>query len=368
MFTDFQHHYSALTKEEITARLRKEIQSRLRDRYGKQPHEKISERINAEWAAIQRTDSVLDLAALLELTTWLRTNGHPFFARGGTGSSLILYLLQITQGNPLPAHIYDKNTGETMFYPEFLNGFDLSHDPNNKNLVPDGHNIPWQTLWGLEGDHRHRPALYLDINQGQEDKLLSFLERHWLRRHRPEIAPIVHSASIEFSNLNFTCSLDHETAGASFHEVKVDISCRPFALENWQEILDLPHLQEEEHTPNLPAPAYFSELIAALGLLRSTGVYNEKVGFMIDNLGMYAHQIAFSDDIFHYLLKHGFSETEAYRGMEAVRTGQGLKTYTRGMMQAYDAWILEQCHEIKYLFPKAHAVEYIFYKIRTSMG
>ncbi|HHU61542.1 MAG TPA: hypothetical protein GXZ55_06265 [Natronincola sp.] len=86
---------------------------------------------------------------------------------------------------------------------------------------------------------------------------------------------------------------------------------------------------------------------------------------MINELGMLAHQITFRDDVFHYLLKHNYSKKEAWLGMEKVYRGQGLEDYTYGMMLASDSWVLSQCDEIRYLFPKAHAIEYILFRIKA---
>lgn len=355
--------YKNMTEVAIEQSLKAEIENSLEKRYGKNPHNKIEKRIEQEWRAMKLSDTVLDVAALNEIALWLRENKHPYYNRGTAGASLILYLLQITRGNPLPPHLHNTEIGQTEFMPEYLNGFDIPHDRQSDRLIADGHNIPWQTLWGY--DLEYTPDFYLDLYDDAENDLLDFLKTHWLTKLNPKAKTIKHESCIQFSTLYFVCYWKRDEFNLDFHNIPSDHSSKLFALTNWQEVLELDQFKNHESSPNIPIPSYFSELISAFGLLHSTGVYNHKVEFMINELGMLAHQITFRDDVFHYLLKHNYSKKEAWLGMEKVYRGQGLEDYTYGMMLASDSWVLSQCDEIRYLFPKAHAIEYILFRIKA---
>lgn len=77
--------------------------------------------------------------------------------------------------------------------------------------------------------------------------------------------------------------------------------------------------------------------------------------------------IAFRDDVFCYLTDHGFSEVDAWRGMERTRKGRGLPVITPEMISARDFWVLGICNKVKYLLPKSHAVEYLLFKLFASV-
>ncbi len=76
--------------------------------------------------------------------------------------------------------------------------------------------------------------------------------------------------------------------------------------------------------------------------------------------------IAYRDDVFSYLLAHGFPEKDAWSGMDRVRTGRGLSVVTSEMERARDKWVLNRCKKVSYLFPKAHAVEYLLYRLQKT--
>ena len=80
---------------------------------------------------------------LYKLTNWLKTKGIPYVMRYATGSSLIFYLLEITNSNPLPSHSYCPMCNKV-----YWNYSENRCATDNTDLICDGYNIPWQTLWG----------------------------------------------------------------------------------------------------------------------------------------------------------------------------------------------------------------------------
>lgn len=67
-----------------------------------------------------------------------------------------------------------------------------------------------------------------------------------------------------------------------------------------------------------------------------------------------------------YLLAHGFTEKDAWRGMNRVRKGQGLPTITDEMMEAKDKWKMARCERIEYLPAKSQILETLLFKIRSD--
>ncbi len=82
--------------------------------------------------------------------------GYPIGSRGSVGSSLIAFLLGITEVNPLAPHYFCKHCGYVEFS-ENLNlcGFDLekkSCPRCGKILSSDGHNIRFEVFMGYSGE------------------------------------------------------------------------------------------------------------------------------------------------------------------------------------------------------------------------
>lgn len=288
-------------KEKYETEIKKNIDISVRNKYGDNPDEIIVKRIDDEWEAMTRNRVFPDISAFLELTGWLNENGHPYCMRSVSGSSFILYLLGITAGNPLPPHRYCPKCRKVHWEPEFIDGFDI---PLNRYcetdgflLQPDGHDIPWQTVWGYDG---FQPLLTIDLS--------------------PALLEPVHNEIIPY------------LAG------KYDLG----------EYINNPH---EDDTGRIE--------LGNLGVSFTLGEDSD-----IPVTGNRASDtIVFRDDIFSYLIKHGFSEYDAWFGMTRVRKGRGLPTVTEEMLKSQDSWIISFCNDIEYLPPKAHAVEDILFKM-----
>ena len=183
MLMDFEYMFSGLSAFEVECKLRQIIENALYQKYGDKPDELIKKRIIDEWAAMERSDTVLDVAALYELVIWLKKNNHPYWMRGCAGSSFILYLLGITFGNPLPPHYHCPVCHSVQWETDYLDGFDLSKkktcEQDKATLIPDGHNVPWQTLWGYG---EHVPEFDIVLPKNLRDDFLVILKNHWLQK------------------------------------------------------------------------------------------------------------------------------------------------------------------------------------------
>ena len=69
-----------------------------------------------------------------------------------------------------------------------------------------------------------------------------------------------------------------------------------------------------------------------------------------------------------YLIRHGLEDITAFKIMEDVRKGKGLKPEYEKEMLEHDVpeWYISSCKKIKYMFPKAHAAAYVMSAIRLG--
>jgi DNA polymerase-3 subunit alpha (Gram-positive type) len=78
--------------------------------------------------------------------------------------------------------------------------------------------------------------------------------------------------------------------------------------------------------------------------------------------------ISTRDDIMNYLMQHGVVADIAFRTMEDVRKGKGVKKEYEEAIRAAGVpeWFIQSCKKISYLFPKAHAVAYVTMAFRIA--
>ena len=366
----YEYVFNDLSALEIECKLRQIIENALYQKYGDKPDELIKKRIIDEWAAMERSDTVLDVAALYELVIWLKKNNHPYWMRGCAGSSLILYLLGITFGNPLPPHYHCPVCHSVQWETDYLDGFDLPKkktcEQDQATLIPDGHNVPWQTLWGYG---EHIPVFDIDLPKNLRDDFLVILKNHWLRKKESDASVSLkmnsEKLSASLSNISFAFCLECSSIHKTFHSKTVDASCVNISLSAWQTLLDYYDGYNEQ---SILGTNTFADLISFSGIIHATGAWDDEAVFMNRYLDYAPSElIAFRDDIFHYLIEHGFLEKDAWRGMNYVRKGLDLPVITEEMKHSRDKWVLDRCKRIEYLFPKAHAVENIMFRLKAAI-
>ncbi len=116
-------------------------------------------------------------------------------------------------------------------------------------------------------------------------------------------------------------------------------------------------------------PTKFSELVRISGLSHGTDVWLGNAQELIkQGLCDLSHSICARDDILIYLIACGVEAGHAFKIMEAVRKGKGLKPEDEEAMRAAGVpeWYMDSCKKIKYMFPKAHAVAYVTMAFRIA--
>ncbi|MDR2903240.1 MAG: PolC-type DNA polymerase III, partial [Clostridiales bacterium] len=116
-------------------------------------------------------------------------------------------------------------------------------------------------------------------------------------------------------------------------------------------------------------PNSFSELVRISGLSHGTDVwFNNAQELIKDGVATLKEVIPTRDDIMVYLIIKGVEKKAAFKIMENVRKGRGLRDDEVEVMKAADVpeWYIESCRRIKYMFPKGHAVAYVMMTVRIG--
>ncbi len=116
-------------------------------------------------------------------------------------------------------------------------------------------------------------------------------------------------------------------------------------------------------------PKTFAELVRISGLSHGTNVWTNNAQDLIrQGVATLPQVIATRDDIMIYLIQKGMESGAAFRIMEQVRKGKGLKPEDEELMRKHGLpqWYIDSCQKISYMFPKAHAAAYVMMAFRIA--
>lgn len=449
--------------------LKKLIYQRAYEIFGENIHDIIKERINRE------INSVIDNG--YSMVYWFShllvkksmDDGFMVGSRGSVGSSVTAWLVNITEVNALPPHYLCPNCKYFRFIEDSESGFDLPNIncPNcNKILIGDGHNIPFETFMGFEGDKI--PDIDLNFSALYQSKAHDFIrdmfgkERVFragtigtvadktaygyvkayfeeIGKHNVKNAEVLRIAQkcqnvkrttgqhpggiivipkendvYDFTPFNYPADDTEQDwftthfAFESLHDslLKFDIlghdnptvlkmlseqtGVDPTKIPNHDDkvmalfnSLDSLEIKQDDINSLLKVgssgipefgttfvkemllitrPKNFSDLIRISGLSHGTFVWNDNAKNLIQDHGLeISDVISCRDDIMVFLMKKGVPSKVAFKIMEDVRKGKGLKDEYVKILQDTNIpeWYISSCQKIAYLFPKAHATAYV---------
>lgn len=163
--------------ESISDEVKRLVYDKMQYLYGSTPHQLVQDRVQRELKNIIDNDFAPNYYISHLLVKKSLDDGYLVGSRGSVGSSLVATLLDITEVNPLKPHyrcpqgdftVFHLTDEEVLHYglsPEqkafqsFMNNIQSGYDLPNKvcpicgqTLIKDGHDIPFETFLGFDGD------------------------------------------------------------------------------------------------------------------------------------------------------------------------------------------------------------------------
>lgn len=347
--------YAYLPKRAIEESLEGDIYSALHRKYGKKPDSLILKRMRQEWTALLESGNVADLAAVYELTSWLKRNQHPYKISGDATSGLIPYLLRITNVNPLPPHLHCPKCHRTIWQPAYTDGFDIP--PINccdVAMIPDGHNLVWQSYCS----YGNNPVYDFSLPEDMREQIEHWLDNHWLKLLKSDIWDFTASTEEEYiqrGNLFFEFTLDRNRIARDFYTKGITAEHRNY-------------ITRIGTTKDIPSPNCVGEMIPLLCLADDNNAWDKYSAMLRDGTLKLSELISCREDVFFYLKAHGFVDKDAFRGMNWVRKGRGFPVITDEMRASEDNWILTQCEKGRRLPSKATILEYLFFMLKALIS
>lgn len=158
----------------------------LRRTYGEEPPALVSERVSAELNMVLDHDYDVIYLAAQKLVQGSLEHGYLVGTRGSAGSSLVAFLVGITEVNPLPPHYRCPKCKHADFDvdPRYGCGADLPDavcPVCGAAYEKDGFNIPFETLLGLHGEKV--PDIDLNFSGEYQDKAIEHLKTLFGKDH-----------------------------------------------------------------------------------------------------------------------------------------------------------------------------------------
>ncbi len=371
--------------------LRKSCMKKVIEKYGNPVPGEIMNRLEWELESIERNSNQQVFYVVKELLSISNLELFEINSRGLITSSLVAFLMDLTEIDPIQYRLtpyslygldgdfilsYDLNVPvkkckmvrdnlskikgvEAAYFTSKFTGDNLNKKerfPYMKILVPEGINIADYTdlYETAEG------TVFTDLDYIESKKIFPF---QYVMNHK-QLSLL--SRLVEVTGVNpYEISLTDEGV------IKL------FSTRSWNE-KDLPIgeiMMCYEYDADMIKeifrtlqPKTLLEVANACALMHGTKVWDNQDDYVkrgiIDPMQIYATR----DDISECLIKKGMEEKLAFRLSERIRKGMGVRDNDLVLLTEYgiDEVTLNIWKEIKYMFPRAHALSYVLVSWRLA--
>ena len=290
-------------------------------RYNGEKRDRAEARLNEELDIIRRQGSTSGYLTLLDVLNTVGFEPGDICIRGTNASSLVVYVTGLSNIDPLET--------KPALYPEFYFGF-------------DGERLP-----GFE----------MNVTPELQDRLLDYYEHysgelHLTYRYDTDV----------YATLGvFMGDFDEEEVKNSLYYGVFRFLFMRMGERNRQ-----PSELVSEDIIKACNPKTYTDYVKCYGLAHGTGVWEDNAENLLkEGILLPSELIADREDVYEYLLQHGFEKRTAFEMAEGVRKGRihksGWKPEQLEAMKEKEVpeWFIESCKKIQYLFPRAHSMGYL---------
>ncbi|MBR2187203.1 MAG: PHP domain-containing protein [Lachnospiraceae bacterium] len=400
---------------------------KVKELFGADPDPEVNKRLGKELTAIRENGYSGLYMMWRQLVKRSLEEGYPTGIRGAVGSSFVAYLCGITEINPL-----SKKNGGYRIPAEVFMGLNLDREPDidinfaseirdaiqeyagelpgvgeicrcgtistmsaktaarntelyfakNELPMPEGKETDEiiEKLTGVKRRNGAHPGGIIVCPRGEELQSFTPLTHTY---HGKSVITEFDYHSIDDNLLKFDI-LGHiqydmlhvlqEKTGVRTEDIPLDDEkvLKLLCDTECKEIKDLPEFGSEFIRTALiktAKPETFDDLVKISALGHGTDVWlGNQEEFVEQGIIRLSDCIASRDDILLYLTDMSLPVDDAFRIMDSVRKGKGLKDEQKERMReaGVPEWYIQVCEKIRYLFPKSHAVSYTMMAVRLA--
>ena len=350
---------------ELYKKVKRLAESKAKAIYGDTLPKEVNERLAWELCSIKKNDTAKYFLAAQKLVKESGLLGFPTLLKGTAASSLVCFLLGISEPNPLPAHYICDACHYAEFHTENLNGIELENKACpicKKELIKDGFSFFPEFFMGLDGNKE----LYFCIGFATEifDRINTEFQKMCIEGSN--LSKIITIETI--GHMSLIKKLEKITA-RSKKEIPHDDEATVELFKN-NKLSGLPffHSRFMQGIIDIAGVNSFDDLQRVDALSHGTDTWSFNASDLIaNNIATLSEVISTREDIIRYLMSKGVEKEKAFSITDKVCKGQ-YYVNTKHKSTLVDReiklmlncgvpkWYIESCEKIQYLFPRAHSV------------
>lgn len=343
--------------------------------YGNTLPKEVKERLEWELCSIEKNDAAKYFLVAREIVKESERLGYHTFTRGFISYSFVSFLLETTDVSPLIPHYICPECYYSEFFENKYCGVDLQNQSCPKcgnSLKKDGYNLPYEFLFGLNGDKEL--CFHINVSPKIYDRLTAKINE--MSKSEPSIAEIV--KILPHHILSFLKILEMLT-GKKAEEIPLDDQDTLNLFKSTTTCgVDEFYTKFTKTIMQATGITGFDDLIRISAIGHGTDAWMQNADILVKNkIAALSNVISSRDDVMLYLMKKGIDRKTAFEIADKVRKGQYFVNTKRKITQVDNEiklmlnsgvpkWYIESCEKVQYLFPRAHAASYVIQSYREA--